>query len=1295
MICDLTHITPRVDGPVLPAPAVQALVKSAGTPSSTTIDRDAPSSKPISEASSSRDISSTESTYIYKVKLNEYGDVLNNKARLVVKGYRQEEGIDFKESFASVARIEAIRIFIANAASKNMTIYQMDVKTAFLNDELKEEVYVSQPEGFVDPDHPTHVYHLKKALYGLKQAPRAWYDTLSRFFLDNNFSKGTLDPTLFTRKTGKHILLVQIYVDEIIFASTDPKACDMFSNEMSSKFQMSMMGQMSFFLDKMADVNAPSGQAPALAPPVHTLREALQITPVNNNQAFVAPSSSDALINFVNKLGYPKEEEGHSDCDPKHPVHQANHPSPSEEAQREVSGMPIPGSLIIADIQEASYYQEYLENMAKHRKYLADKIGSDQDSPAPKPTKPTRKPKSTAPKAPRRPSVLTPVTSAQPAPTSAPAKPQEKKRKQATETSDKPPKAKKSKYGLIGKKRSLKSVVASVAEDVLAMEPQVAAEDADLQKALEESMKTMYVAPRGPLPLVVIREPDSGKYQPLPEVPGKGKAKVTEERTSTPTRSSGHDKPSYADLEQSEREESKKVMRGADEGGQGEGEGPAGPDPGAQAEGQTGSDAGIKDEGQAGSNPDETSEGQAGPDPGNAGAGVQSIPSHVVHAGSDPEHMDLDAADVLPQPSTEQLDEGFIATAYPKVQENLKLTVEEQVLLEDPASSSGALSSMKHLSKDISFGDLFFSDKPSEADNDKTTAETKVESMVSITIQQDMSSKPPMTSLIIDLTSRPESPKPPPPPPPAGPSRASGAPGASGSSHVPPPPSSTNQENLEMDEDMAPDEQAQSSDDEDIRSAHIPKASSLASNYSPPPEDSLLAQTSDIATFIDWFCKRRGITELKPQDLEGPAFEIVKVFHPDVIHLQYQMEECHKLLTNSVDDLIIRHNVSKPLPLVGPPGQVTIQSDFFFNKDLEYLRYDSKGSRPALSISKMKEAYYPDAGLEKMVPDQFWIDEEYKYDIATMYGISHWWFQRKRFYIDRHTSEGDRGTIVLRRADLNEHVIAERDFKYLYPSDFEDLYLLNLQGHLNHLPPKDKKILTTAVNQWTRHLVIRQHVEDFQLGIESYQTQLNLTKPQWDATGFEYKHNYTVIDSLRAVMFQDKYGVQMMMRFNKIHKFSDDTLQQIDEALDYKVKKFRINRMNPCLNTRFLTRNDVDQSKAFMFAIQSVMDPVTHKFNPPSHSRSLNRLLFHFSWSFTYFYRLSHFELVDIEKVAVCSSLRSLKPKRTIQSRAKRSSKIISLGYYSIMLASSHNVKSKSDIKSPTHYPCGIARTSE
>nr|GEY04148.1 hypothetical protein [Tanacetum cinerariifolium] len=274
---------PRVERPVSPAPAVQALVNSVGTPSSTTIDQDAPSPsisssssalqshslhqgvaaestfiednpvapidnnpfinvfalEPSSNASSSGDVSSTESTYvsqtlhhltmqdeihefdqlqvwelvpqpdcvmiialkwIYKVKLDEYSDVLKNKARLVAKGYRQEEGIDFEESFAPVAHIEAIRIFIANATSKNMTIYQMDVKTAFLNGELKEELYVSQLEGFVNLDHLTHVYRLKKALYWLKQAPRACLEGIfinqSKFDLEilKKFGMDSCDP---------------------------------------------------------------------------------------------------------------------------------------------------------------------------------------------------------------------------------------------------------------------------------------------------------------------------------------------------------------------------------------------------------------------------------------------------------------------------------------------------------------------------------------------------------------------------------------------------------------------------------------------------------------------------------------------------------------------------------------------------------------------------------------------------------------------------------------------------------------------------------------------------------------------------------------------------------------------------------------------------------------------------------------------------------------------------------------------------------------------------------------------
>nr|GFB45532.1 retrovirus-related Pol polyprotein from transposon TNT 1-94 [Tanacetum cinerariifolium] len=164
------------------------------------------------------------------------------------RGYRQEEGINFEESFALVATLEAIRIFLAFATHKNMVVYQMDVKTVFLNGNLQEEIYVSQPNGFVDPDNPNHVYKLKKALYGLKQAPRVWYDMLSSFLISQDFSKGLVDLTLFIRRNGNDLLLVQIYVDDIIFAASTPEPCDLFAKIMCSKFKMSMMGKISFFL---------------------------------------------------------------------------------------------------------------------------------------------------------------------------------------------------------------------------------------------------------------------------------------------------------------------------------------------------------------------------------------------------------------------------------------------------------------------------------------------------------------------------------------------------------------------------------------------------------------------------------------------------------------------------------------------------------------------------------------------------------------------------------------------------------------------------------------------------------------------------------------------------------------------------------------------------------------------------------------------------------------------------------------------------------------------------------------
>ncbi|GJS00556.1 hypothetical protein Tco_0317064 [Tanacetum coccineum] len=377
------------------------------------------------------------------------------------------------------------------------------------------------------------------------------------------------------------------------------------------------------------------------------------------------------------------------------------------------------------------------------------------------------------------------------------------------------------------------------------------------------------------------------------------------------------------------------------------------------------------------------------------------------------------------------MDERFIAAAYPDVQENMKLTVDEHVIPEEPVNSTGTLTNIISSRNYIPASSNYYTISSNYSTSRKCIpTNTEAESMVSVTIQQDTSVIPLMTSPVISPVPRPDSPNvhwplpttttttsatttttlPLPPQPQQGPSDPiiikrmgeleeliatlveenqaleerldNGE--EYGRDHIP-------TVNLKqswwkpLTEDIpATPEPAWNIPSSDLTMPTNNWASSLKSTYAPLQENSLLAQTGDMTMFMDWYCKRQGITHLTLQDLEGPAFKIVKVFHPDVIHLQFQMEECHKLLTDQVDDPILRYNVSKPLPLGGKPGHVTIQPDFFFNKDLEYLRYGRKVGRLALSISKMKAAYYPVVGLEQLVPDQFWIEAECKYDITTM-----------------------------------------------------------------------------------------------------------------------------------------------------------------------------------------------------------------------------------------------------------------------------------------------------------------------
>jgi hypothetical protein len=187
--------------------------------------------------------------WLFHNKQDEHGVVTRNKSRLVAKGYLQVEGLDFDETFAPVARLESNHILLAYATHHGFKHYQMDIKSALLNGPIKEEVCVEQPPDFKSEGYPDHVYKLHKVLYGLKQAPRAWYECLRDFLIENGFRIGKVDYTLFTRKMGKDLFVCQIYVDDIIFGSTNKSFYHEFSKIMTDRFQMSMMVVLTFFLE--------------------------------------------------------------------------------------------------------------------------------------------------------------------------------------------------------------------------------------------------------------------------------------------------------------------------------------------------------------------------------------------------------------------------------------------------------------------------------------------------------------------------------------------------------------------------------------------------------------------------------------------------------------------------------------------------------------------------------------------------------------------------------------------------------------------------------------------------------------------------------------------------------------------------------------------------------------------------------------------------------------------------------------------------------------------------------------
>jgi hypothetical protein len=185
---------------------------------------------------------------VWNNKEGEKGEVVRNRSRLVAQGYSQKEEINYEETFAPVARLEVIRILLAFSVAKEFKLHQMDVKSAFWNGVLEEEVYVRQPLGFESEKYPHQMYKLRKVLYGLRQAPRAWYGRFRGFLFERGFEMGKVDQTLFLLRQGRDILIVQVYVDDIFFSGSSNSLIARFAEDMSRGFEMSMMDELQFFL---------------------------------------------------------------------------------------------------------------------------------------------------------------------------------------------------------------------------------------------------------------------------------------------------------------------------------------------------------------------------------------------------------------------------------------------------------------------------------------------------------------------------------------------------------------------------------------------------------------------------------------------------------------------------------------------------------------------------------------------------------------------------------------------------------------------------------------------------------------------------------------------------------------------------------------------------------------------------------------------------------------------------------------------------------------------------------------
>nr|GEX12140.1 retrotransposon protein, putative, unclassified [Tanacetum cinerariifolium] len=1079
-----------------------------------------------------------------------------------------------------VTRIEAIRIFIANAVSKNMTIYQMDVKTAFLNGDLKEEVYVSQPKGFVDPDHPTHVYRLKKALYGLKQDSRVWTDScdpidtpmVDRLKLDEDPLGIPVDQTQFRSMVGslmyltasrpdlvfavcmcasaialccnnvqhsrsKHIYIrhhfireqVEKGVVELYFMTIDYQLADIFTKALPRErfeFLLPRLCMKKTMAGVNLNVNAPAEQTPAMAPPTRTddqIPPRSRWVPVGKSNCYLDVEKSQS--NPIYKIA----------------VDILKH---TNFFRAFTASSTIP-SIYIQQFWDTIRYDR---NIARYNCQLDEQwfdLTKDTLRDALQITPVNNNPFSSPP----TPDALINFVNNL-------GYPKVVRTLSAVVTND-----------MFQPWRTLTMIInlcltgkTSGFERPRAPIFYFFAYEEYILGYLKFSAKgTKREVFRIPISNELITANIRGdqynkeylekvaKHQRYlasekrsdPDSPAPKPAKATKKSKSLAPKVAPVTKPAATKASESTSSQQPKTKSA----------------PAKTQEKKRKLVAKTSDEPYQAksSKPGEVTKRRKP-------TSSLSLVDEFVDEGI-PERepwFDEEEADMQREVEESLKNEGFTATAYPNVQDNIKPTVKEHVILEEPARSIGTLSSLQHLPKDFSFGDQFFNDKPSKPENEKTTAETEVESMVSVTIHQDTSAIPHMTSPVIDLISRLDSPN----------------------DHQPLPAIVTTTTTTITTLPLPPQPQQGTTDSILIKRIEADMKEILhqrmwETNSYKSHKDHMMLSTKKKKKRHDSPKPPPGSPPHPPPPPPPPTSPFgtsgspgaskssqFPLPYPPLSTSQSDQSKSTTALSSSKTAALAEYTAWTTIDTRFKPSVSLIPKDLHMDDDT-----DPDEKVHSFDDEDIMNAHIPKVNLQQdwwkpleedkpATPEPVWSTPSSDLPTGDMAIFMNWFCKRQ-------------GITELKPQDLEGHAFDL--VKVFYPNVIRLHYQLE-ECH---------KLLTDRLDE----SIIRQRVEDFQLGIESYQTQLNLTKPQWDVTFFEYKHGFTVIDSLRAIAFRDKYDVQMIMLFNEIHKSSDDTLHQIVEALDYQVKEFKVNKMNSGLKTRFWIRKNVDRSKEFMFSI--------------------------------------------------------------------------------------------------------------